>query len=207
MGKSVFETLNAINMSKHIKILQKQKYVPWADAWLEVKKVFPDTFYEVAENSEGNPFFVSSMGIFVKVTVHINGISQSLNHFVMNGANKAQKEVGYSYKVKEYIGGNPTGNFVDKMVEPATSFDINTAIMRGLAKCLALHGLALYVFRDEATPEPETLDSHQLQSIVDAIKEKGLTLKFVTDGWRIEKIAHLQSVNYDQMLTWIASQP
>ncbi len=31
--------------------------------------------------------------------------------------------------------------------------EINTSIQRGLAKCIALHGLALYVFRGEDLPE------------------------------------------------------
>ncbi len=204
--KTIFKTLNAIDMSNHIKILQKQKYIAWSDAWMEVKKAFPSTYYEVAENTDGNPFFVSSMGIFVKVTVTINEFSQSINHFVMNGANKAQKEEAYSYKVKEYVGGKPTGKFIDKWVEPATSFDINTAIMRGLTKCLALHGLALYVYRDEAMPEPSLIDSHQIQQLADLAKVKNMSLSSIAKAWNIDGIAKLQEASFDTMLDWLKGQ-
>jgi len=203
MAKSVFETLNGLDLGKHIKILQRQKYISWSDAWYEVKKIYPATEYKVSEDASGNPFFVSSLGIFVKVSVSIEGLTHTINHPVMNGANKAMKAESYSYKVKEYVQGKPTGKMVDKFVEPATSFDVNSTIMRGLAKGLALHGLALYVFRDEAMPDMPTVDSHQLQMIVDKIKEKGMTLSQVTKSWQIEKIAQLQESNFENMMMWL----
>ena len=155
------------------------------------------------------------MGIFVKVTVNIqtdeDGVIfvSSQTHFypVMNGANKALKEERYSYKVKEYVNSKPTGKLIEKWIEPATAFDINTAIMRGLTKCLALMGMALYVYRDENAPDPSKLDSTELQEVMEAIKAKSLTLKFVTDSWQIEKIAHLHSANFSQMIDWINGQP
>lgn len=206
MSKTVFETLSGVDVSKYIKVLQRNKYIAWSDAWNEVKKLYPQAYYVTHEDETGNPFFVSSMGIFVKVSVHIGEESQTHFYPVMNGANKALKEVAYSYKVKEYVNNKPTGKMVERHVEPATAFDINTAIMRDLTKCLALMGMALYVYRDEDMPEPPKLDSTELQEVMDAIKLKGLTLKFVTGSWQIEKIAHLHSANFSQMIEWIASQ-
>ena len=45
MSKTVYETLSAINVGKYIKELQKNKYIPWSDAWGEVKKVYPHAIY------------------------------------------------------------------------------------------------------------------------------------------------------------------
>lgn len=211
MGKSVYETLSGINVGQYVKELQKNKYIAWSDAWGEVKKIYPLATYTTHEDEKGNPFFVSDMGIFVKVTVHIEDEKQTHFYPVMNGANKALKKDAYSYKVKKYEGVYPNskfmGNYEDKYVEPATAFDINTAIMRGLTKCLALMGMALYIYRDELMPEPPLLDSTELQEVLDAIKASGLKLKFVTDSWQIEKIAHLHSSNFSQMMDWIAGQP
>ena len=206
----IFNTLSKVDMGKYIKVLQKQKYVSWNDAWYEVKKLYPMSYYTVATNNEGSPFFVSPMGIFTRVTVTVvaddGSAIQELNHPVLNGANKTLKEEGYSYGVKEYVQGRATGKMIEKHIAPATSFDINSAMMRGLTKCLALHGLALYVYRDEAMPDVSLVDSHQLQTMLDLIKVKGLTLRFVTDSWQIDKIANLQEANFETMITWIESQ-
>jgi hypothetical protein len=79
----------------------------------------------------------------------------------MDGANKAQKNVPWSYKVNEYVQGRRTGKMIDKFVEPATMFDINTTIMRCLVKNIALFGLGHYIYagedlpiQDEQTPPP-----------------------------------------------------
>ncbi len=204
MSKTVFETLSHIDFKQHIKTLQGNKYIPWSDAWFEVKKAYPLAWYEIREDDIGNPFFVSPMGIFVKVVVYVGGEEpQSLHYPVLNGANKALKAEAYSYKVKEYINKRPTGKMVDKYVEAATSFDINTAHMRALTKCLALKGAALYVYRDEVMPEPELLDSTQLQEIVDKIKEKGLTLTYVAKSWQIEAVAKFHASNFDNVMNWL----
>ena len=56
---------------------------------------------------------------------------------------KAQKNVAYNYETKSGV----------KTVQAATMFDINTAIMRCLAKNLALFGLGMYIYAGEDLPE------------------------------------------------------
>ena len=72
---------------------------------------------------------------------------------VMDGANKAMKDKPYTYEVKEYKNGRWTGEYVEKKVEVATMFDINTAIMRCLTKNIAMFGLGLYIYAGEDLPE------------------------------------------------------
>ena len=94
----IFNTLSKVDMGKYIKVLQKQKYVSWNDAWYEVKKLYPMSYYTVATNNEGSPFFVSPMGIFTRVTVTVvaddGSAIQELNHPVLNGANKTLPDEG-----------------------------------------------------------------------------------------------------------------
>jgi len=68
-----------------------------------------------------------------------------MNLPVLDGANKAQKNVDYTYKTK----------FSEKIVNAATMFDINTAIMRCLTKNLAMFGLGHYIYAGEDFPENE----------------------------------------------------
>ncbi len=206
--KTVYETLSKIDFKKHVKELQGNKYIPWADAWYEVKEAYPNAWYEVLEDDIGNPFFVSPMGILVKVKMYIDDENpQTIVYPVLNGANKALKVEEYSYKVKEYINKQPTGKMVEKWIEAATTFDINTAIMRALTKCIALNGGALYVYRDEIMPDAETLDSHQLQQITDKAKEYNLTLSYIATKWNVDKIAHFHAANFETVIEWIGKHP
>ena len=67
---------------------------------------------------------------------------------VMDGANKAMKNVPYDY----------TTRYGDKSVEQASMFDINKTLMRCLVKNLAMFGLGHYIFAGEDLPENESDD-------------------------------------------------
>ena len=195
--KTIYETLREVNVNSIIRVDQGgHKYLPWTNCWALLKGQYPQATFHQHLNDMGDAFFVSSMGVEVRVTIRIGDESQTFTHPVLNSINKSMKLDKYTYTTKKG----------DRHVEAVSSFDINTARMRALVKCAALMGLGIDVFSDDLQPEPETVDSHQLQAILDSIKEKGLTLKFVTDSWQIEKLAHLHSNNFDNILEWISGQ-
>ncbi len=206
MTENNFEKLLTIDVNSKVEEKQNTKYLSWTYAWSEFKKQCPDASYRVLNNEEGLPYFHSSIGLMVRTEVTANGETLPMWLPCMNEAMKAYKIEAYSYKVKEYEQGKPTGKMIEKWVEPITMVNVNKSIMRCFTKNIAMFGLGLYIFSGEDAPEPETVDSHQLQAILDAIKEKGLTLKFVTNSWQIEKLAHLYSNNFDNILEWIAGQ-
>jgi hypothetical protein len=203
---SIFEKLNTKNMRPHVKSLQGASYIPWADQLGELLKTFPDSTFEVHENEVGDPFTVSSMGIMVKVSVTIEGLTRTINYPVLNNANKSMKIDAYTYQVMDYKQGKPTGRMIDKHVNAATTFDINTSIMRALTKCIALFGQGLYIYRDELMPDVAVVDSSQLQEVVNLIKEKKLTLTWVCEEWGMDKIAMLQADNFEKMINWLNEQ-
>lgn len=155
-GKSVFETLNAINVNEHV---EKKKtgernpdgsekfltYLSWVWAWGQVKQLYPDASYDVRHWGDKPYLNDEQLGIMVETSVTINGETISMWLPVMDGKNKAMKEQPYTYKTK----------YGDKTVEAATMFDINKAIMRCLAKNLAMFGLGLYIYAGEDLPEEE----------------------------------------------------
>lgn len=89
--------------------------------------------------------------------VTIDGETLSMQLPVMDNNNKAMKNERYAYKAKEYVRGRWTGNYIDKYVEPATMFDINTAIMRCLTKNLAMFGLGHYIYAGEDLPVTDNI--------------------------------------------------
>ena len=141
--KSVFEVLSVIDCNAHTEKKNGLTYLSWSWAWAIVKKNYPNATYSVKE-WEGKPYlFDEILGFLVETSVKIEDEILTMRLPVMDGANKAQLHVSYTYKTK----------YGEKTVEPATMFDINTAIMRCLVKNLAMFGLGLYIYAGEDLPE------------------------------------------------------
>lgn len=167
-NKSTWAVLSAINCNEHTEQKNGLTYLSWAWAWGIVKTNFPDANYRVRQY-DGKPYlFDENLGYLVTTEVTINGETIEMSLPVMDGANKAQKNVAYSYSVKEYKNRNWTGNIIDKNVEPATMFDINTAIMRCLTKNLAMFGLGHYIYAGEDLPQ---VSDDMLEEAIDAVKQ------------------------------------
>ena len=154
--KSVFDTLNAINVNEHV---EKKKtgernpdgtektlsYLSWVWAWGQVKQKYPDANYEV-KHWDGKPYLADeNLGYMVETSVTIDDETMTMWLPVMDSKNKAMKSAPYSYKTR----------YGEKEVAQATMFDINTAIMRCLVKNLAMFGLGLYIYAGEDLPEEE----------------------------------------------------
>lgn len=130
-------------------------YLSWCYAWSETKKLYPNAQYEILKFGENKLPYVydEKTGYMVFTTVEIEGIKHEMWLPVMDSANKAMKNMPYTYMVKKW---NPTTKSyvqVEKRVEVATMFDINKTIMRCLTKNLAMFGLGLYIYAGEDLPE------------------------------------------------------
>jgi len=141
--QSVFATLSAINCNDHTEQKNGLTYLSWAWAWGIVKSYYPSANYEVVHYFD-KPFLHDvNLGYLVTTKVTIDGETIPMSLPVMDGSNKAQKHMAYTYKTK----------FAEKSVEAATMFDINTAIMRCLTKNLAMFGLGHYIYAGEDLPK------------------------------------------------------
>lgn len=129
--KSVFETLNAINVNGHTEKKNGLTYLSWAWAWAKVKENYPDSFFTIYENPEGLIYFHDGRTAWVKTGVTIEG--QELIEYL---------------PVMDY-------NNRSLPLERITSFDVNKAIQRSLTKACARHGLGLYIYAGEDLPEAE----------------------------------------------------
>ena len=84
------------------------------------------------ETETGYPAFIKpKIGGFVKVSVTVEGVEHIENYPIINFQNRAIKP------------------------EVMTAMDINSAIKRGLAKAIALHGLGLHLYKGEDLPEED----------------------------------------------------
>lgn len=166
--KSVFETLSAINCNDHTEQKNGLTYLSWAWAWGIVKSYYPSANYEVVEYGTSEEVgYVSrpylhdpNLGYLVTTKVSIDGETIPMSLPVMDGANKAQKHMAYSYKTK----------YGEKFVEAATMFDINTAIMRCLTKNLAMFGLGHYIYAGEDLPK--SVETRSISEVMKDFKTK-----------------------------------
>lgn len=183
--KSTFEILSAINCNDKTEKKNGLTYLSWAWAWGIAKKNFPDANYRVV-NYDSKPYlFDSDLGYLVTTEVTINGETIPMNLPVMDGANKAQKDTLYTYEVAEWANGKKTGKMIEKRVEAATMFDINTAIMRCLTKNLAMFGLGHYIYAGEDLPkvEVEPIDQTEvIKELQNITTEKGLNEYYAKIG-------------------------
>lgn len=158
--KSVFETLSTIDVSSFTekKPSGKKKdakgnwvdafltYLSWMNAWAVTKKTFPSATYEV-ERFENKPYlYDDTLGYMIFTKVIIEGESIDCWLPVMDSKHKAMKAQSYTYITNSANGPK------ENKVEAASMFDINTTIMRCLAKNLAMHGLGAYIYAGEDLP-------------------------------------------------------
>lgn len=129
--KSVFATLNNINVNEHTEKKNGLTYLSWAWAWGEVKNNYPDAFYTIYERENGIPYFTDGKTCWVKTGVTINGLEHIEYLPIMDHRNNSIP------------------------LERVTSFDMNKAIQRSLTKACARHGLGLYIYAGEDLPEDE----------------------------------------------------
>ena len=151
--KSIFAVLSALDVKDKIKDKNNLSYLPWAAAWSETKKIYPDaTFriYKQVMDEFGNTRFWHDDGRtgWVEVGVTIEGLEVIENLAIMDFKNKSIP------------------------ADQITSVEANKSLKRCLVKALAEHGLAIHIYMGEELPE-EISRAIELQSeVLDLVKKK-----------------------------------
>lgn len=186
--ENIFTELYSIDVSEHTEKKKNLTYLSWAWAWAEVKKRYHDANYVIEQFGENQlPYiFDPKTGYMVFTNMTIQGQTYRMWLPVMDESNNSMKDVAYTYEVKEYNFGKPTGKMVTKSVEAADMFAINKTIMRCLVKNLAMFGLGLYIYAGEDLPEDKSKDDAptispleatiaEIDTVAKALPEKGVT--------------------------------
>ena len=152
-----------INVNDHTERKGNLTYLSWAWAWAEVLKIDPAASWVAHEWADRPAMFLPDGSALVKVSVTVKGDTKLCVLPVMDNRNRA--------------------------IQNPDAFAINTAIMRCLAKAIAMHGLGLYIYAGEDLPEaekkepnPEVLAQIAACADADALKAlfKGLPVEVRT---------------------------
>lgn len=120
-----FAKLNSINVSDNIEKKGGFSYLSWPYAVAQLRLADPTATWEV-RRFDGLPYLATEAGVFVEVSVTVQGVTLTQIHPVLDGKNRP--------------------------IASPDSFDINTSLQRCLVKAIALHGLGLYVYAGEDLP-------------------------------------------------------
>lgn len=160
--KSVFETLNAINVNGRTETKNGLTYLSWAWAWATAKENYPEATYTIYEDADGVFYHRDHNSAWVKTGVTIEGI--------------------------EHIEYLPVMDFRNNSIElvKIKSTDVNKAIQRSLTKALARHGLGLYVYAGEDLPSSE-----KEQPKVDSKKTTTVEVKGIPDDKMMDMLKYV----------------
>nr|WP_278772501.1 DUF1071 domain-containing protein [Limosilactobacillus mucosae] len=156
--KSVFETLSAVDVSKHVEVISMRKgpalkYVSWAWAWNMVKSIYPsanrviEEFPEYRFNEKTGAWYATGQmldyritpeGCEVKVTVTIEDETYSERLYVMDMRNQP--------------------------VTKPNIAQINKTQQRCLVKALAMAGLGLNLYAGEDLPMADINEADKEQA-------------------------------------------
>ena len=173
--QSTFMKLFKTDVSEYVKKKGNFNYLSWAYAVQELKRACPTARWGVTKAEDGSPFFQTACGYFVEVWVDVDGVSLSQIHPVLDHRNNA--------------------------IENPTAFQINTSLQRALAKCIALHGLGLYIYAGEDLPEPDALTSVEETKLYDYAKPLGK--KFIDDLKGKVSMMEINANNYENCINKI----
>lgn len=165
---SVFNTLNNINVSKKVQQKNGYNYLSWAYAWGELKKHYPDSTYKIVENENGWPYHTDGATAWVKVSVTVQG-----------------SELVEIYPITDFRNNSIP-------LEQITSRAVNDSCQRALVRCIARHGLGLYIYAGEDVPEEDSIELAKQKAEAEALlKGKREKVKKALEGLDVDGVLAL----------------
>ena len=163
---SIWQTLSSIDCSDHIEKKGQFSYLAWTWAWAKVKEHYPRAYYDLQDDLV---YPDGTMEVRVRVGIPIENESCAQTHMMWL----------------------PVLDFKNKPIPNPNAFDINTARMRCLVKCLAMFGLGHYIYAGESSPAP----SPALQEDYEQL----LSLVANGQGWELRKFTEDHQAKMDDL--------
>lgn len=156
MSKSIWETLSTIDCSEHIEKKGQFSYLAWTWAWAMVKENYPYSNYELEPDTI---YPDGTMEVRVKVSISTQVAVDSGNHSLV-------------FNTLEHTMWLPVLDFKNKAIQNPNAFDINSARMRCLVKCLAMFGLGHYIYAGESLPAPPVASQEDYEELVSLVAQE-----------------------------------
>ena len=178
LAREIWQTLSAIDVSQHTEKKKDLTYLSWAWAWSVMCDHFPDTMYEFSE------FDRPDGTVMVECTVTVSKDGQSVARTMWL----------------------PVMDYRNKAIPNPDSFQVNTARMRCLTKCLSMLGLGIYIYAGEDLPKavqeaqnsPITAD--QVAILAELLQTTDSDIERFCKAFKCESVETMLGGYYDQAL-------
>ena len=176
--KSVFETLSAVDVSKHVEVIKMKKgpalsYVSWSWAWNFVKSIYPDTptpkftkYKEMALTTAQEPYKVKygnqEYTKYRTVVKRAELIDREVPYLTTMTGTMVECTItieGEPYTESLYVMDNNNNAVINPTMK-----EINKTQKRCLVKALALAGLGLSVYAGEDLPMADINEADKQQA-------------------------------------------
>jgi hypothetical protein len=183
--------LIALDVNKYVEKKNGLSYLSWSHAWEQALRIDPHAQFHVESWTDQHGNVKCWMDVngtaLVWVRVTLQGTTRACMLPVMNSRNEPISVEGKAFKDK----------FGKERIEKLDAFNVNTAIMRCMTKCLSLFGLGLYIYKGEDLPP--TFDDEEPETKPEVKKEpeikKEPEVKNEEEGFAAEDFAELMVNN------------
>jgi hypothetical protein len=137
---NVWNTLSAIDCSKHVEKKNGFTYLSWAWAWSILKQHYPSAQYTkhlFQVNGNNLPYMLDADGnAYVTVTVKIMPENNADSITALESATEIM----------------PVLNHANRPIKNPNSFEVNASLQRCMVKAIAALGLGCYIYAGEDMP-------------------------------------------------------
>ena len=141
----VFDELYSVNVNDWKETKGDYTYLSWTYAIAEFKKRHPDVVWSISKFIEKSAMYVDDKLVQTERTIP----------FMRDSQGYAFVEIKVTLNDITLPEVYPVLDFRNKSIQNPDSFQVNTAIKRGLTKCFANFGLGLYIYAGEDLPQIE----------------------------------------------------
>lgn len=146
LSKKVWQTLSAVNVNEHTQKKGNLTYLSWAWAWSTLMEHFPESTYGFTDRTMPDG------------TMEVN-----CSLIVSEGEESVIRTMWL-----------PVMDYRNKAIANPDAFQLNTAKMRCLTKCISMMGLGMYIYAGEDLPDQaaeERYKAMQEEERLEAYKE------------------------------------
>lgn len=142
LHKRVWQTLSAINVNEHAQKKGNLTYLSWAWAWSTLMEHYPEATYS-----------------FTDRTLPDGTMEVTCTLIISEGEESVIREMWL-----------PVMNYKNQAIKNPDAFQINTAKMRCLTKCISMMGLGMYIYAGEDLPDPAAEERYNAMKAEDELK-------------------------------------
>jgi hypothetical protein len=179
LAKDVWETLHEENVNHATEKVGKFTYLSWTWAWQFLMEYYPQAQYVIHDDIV---FPDGSMEVRVSISIEKQG------------------------EKVERIMWLPVMNHKNQAIINPNAFQVNTARMRCLVKCIAMLGLGCYIYAGEDLPASEKeafekpLSEDQRSEINKLLQETNANLDAFLAHYEVDSVKSMTQAVYDQAI-------